>query len=944
MSEATMATAAPGRPPPGAPGPVLPTFLLTDIEGSTRLWEEQASAMSVALATHDRLLRKAIESCEGRVVKTMGDGVLAVFNDPLAGITAALVAQRTLRDAAWGPTGALRVRMALHAGSAESRDGDFFGPALNRDARLLAIGHGGQVLLSAATAVLARDRLPPDVELVDLGSHRLRDLDRPEQVYQLVAGDLQRDFPPLRSLSTRRTNLPIQLTSFVGRGREIAEIEALVGRSRLVTLIGTGGTGKTRLMLEAAGRLAGQFADGAWLAELAPLGEPSQIVAEVARALGVPDAPGRPLMETVSDFVASKELLLLLDNAEHLVDGVALVTGQLLAAAPGVRVILTSREALRVPGETILQVPSLGCPVVPDHGSGTAPRRGVSLEIASETEAVQLFADRAAAVLPGFELTNENVAAVAEICRRLDGIPLALELAAARISAMSPEEIAARVGDRFRLLTGGRRTAVPRQQTLQALIDWSWDLLADEDRQLLRRLSVFGGGWTAPAAARVVAHQADVGATVDGLTRLIDRSLVVVDRSATTRYRMLETIRQYARERLIESGEAASVADRHFRFFGAFAETAAEGLRGPLMVDWLDRLDMDLENLGAALEWGLEAAPEAAVRMCDAMYQYWRLRVAAPDSEARMVRAIEVARRIANGPPEPTAAQLSLAGRLLGHVAMLWGMTGRPADEAQWTRDGLAFARRSKDRSALIVALQGQIYATVFSGSESDVRPLAEEALAIATETNDWDALATGAAMFGAGLARSDPQAAENLAAVADSAAGRTGNPFTIAIVALGHGRWLARMGRADEARVQLERAIDRLTELGDSRIILSARSELGHALRRAGRDVEAEAIYREVIGGWVTLGNRGAVANMLEQSGFIAIERNDAVRAARLFGAAESIRESAHAQMAIDERQEYEPFLARLRGQAGRKQLDTAWQAGRGMSLPQAVAFAATD
>jgi predicted ATPase/class 3 adenylate cyclase len=943
-------------------GSGLSTFLLTDIEGSTRLWEDRAGAMSAALATHDRLLRAAIQAAGGTVVKSTGDGMLAVFEDPIAGVISALEAQRAVRDASWGTTGQLRVRMALHAGSAESRDGDFFGPALNRDARILAIGHGGQILLSAVTAVLARDRLPPNVELIDLGLHRLRDLDRPEQIYQLAAEDLPRDFPPLRSLNSRRTNLPIQLTSFVGRGKEVAEVEALVERGRLVTLIGTGGTGKTRLMLAAAERLVARFGDGAWIAELAPLGEASQIIPEIARALGVPDAPGRPPVETVSDFLAAKELLLLLDNAEHLVDGVADVADRLLAVAPGLRILATSREALRVPGELILQVPSLGCPVIREGATRTETRSDPSaaLDAASGTEAVQLFAERAAAVLPAFEVTDENVEAVAEICRRLDGIPLALELAAARVSAMSPEEIAARLGDRFRLLTGGRRTAVPRQQTLQALIDWSWGLLDEDDRQLLRRLSVFAGGWTARSAAHVVgdhAHVAGAGgpthkqfdddavaSVVDGLARLIDRSLVVVDRGATTRYRMLETIRQYARERLIESGEAAAVADRHFRFFSAFAETAAIGLRGPAMGDWLDRLDADQDNLGVALEWSLEALPEAAVRMCDALFQYWRLRVAGPDAEARMLRAIAVAREIAAGPPAPTSSQLALAGRFLGHVAMIWGLTGRPGEAAPWAHEGLAMARSSGDRSAIIAALQGEVYVTVFSGTGANPTPLVREGLALAEEDEDWDTVATSSAMFSAGMARVDVEAAEALAAQASAAASRAGSPFTIAIVALGLGRMLGALGRADEARQHLELAIDRLTELGDQRLILSARSELGHALRRAGRFDEAAALYRDVLGGWIRFGNRGAVANMLEQSAFLAVDRGDPSRAATLLGAAEAIREAAGAIMGLDEAFEYQAFVARLRAEAPDVPVEAAWQAGRALTYQQAVELMTAD
>jgi len=344
------------------PDAALSTFLLTDIAGSTRLWEEHGDAMGGALATHDELLRSAITTNGGVVVKTMGDGMLAVFSDARAAVEAALSAQRGLRDIAWGPTGPLRVRMAIHSGTAESREGDFFGQALNRDARILAIGHGGQVLLSAAAAALTRERLPDGAELLDLGSHRLRDLDRPEQVFQLAAPDLPREFPVLRSLSTRRSNLPIPLTSFVGRQRELAEVSQLLERARLVTLIGTGGTGKTRLMIEVAGRVAPRFDDGVWLAELAPLADPGEVGPEIARALGVSELPGRPALDVVADFLASKDLLLVLDNAEHLIDGVARISERLLGSAPGLRILTTSREALAVPGEAVVQVASLTCP------------------------------------------------------------------------------------------------------------------------------------------------------------------------------------------------------------------------------------------------------------------------------------------------------------------------------------------------------------------------------------------------------------------------------------------------------------------------------------------------------------------------------------------------------------------------------------------------------
>jgi class 3 adenylate cyclase len=340
----------------------LSTFLFTDIEGSTRLWDDHADDMGMALAHHDRLLRAAVEGAGGTVIKTTGDGVLAVFADPVAAVDAAVAAQRRLRAATWGATGPLRVRMALHSGVAEVRDGDYFGPALNRTSRILAIAHGGQIICSAVTAVLAGERLPSSTEMIDLGSHRLRDIDRPEQVYQLVVADLPTTFPPLRSLSTRRSNLPVPLTSFVGRDAELREVATLLSRHRLVTVIGTGGTGKTRLMLEAAGRILDRFPDGVWLAELAALGDPAQIPSEVARALGAPEMAGVPATSTVTAFLADKYLLLLLDNAEHLVDGTATLAERLLAGAPGLRIIATSREALSVPGEAVLQLQSLSCP------------------------------------------------------------------------------------------------------------------------------------------------------------------------------------------------------------------------------------------------------------------------------------------------------------------------------------------------------------------------------------------------------------------------------------------------------------------------------------------------------------------------------------------------------------------------------------------------------
>jgi predicted ATPase len=957
MPDSSVPTAAAPTPDPGpsgeAPfpaaglgGTILSTFLITDIEGSTRLWEEHAAAMAPALARHDALLREAVEGAAGAVIKTTGDGLLAVFHDPLQALQAALDGQRALRATAWGEIGALKVRMAVHSGTAELRDGDYFGPALNRVARILAIGHGGQVLESSMTATLVGDRLAPDVELLDLGSHRLRDLDRPEQVFQVAAADLPRDFPPLRSLSTGRTNLPVQLTRFIGRERELADVQALVGRHRLVTLIGTGGTGKTRLMLEAAARLPDQFPDGIWLAELAPLGDPAQVASEIARALGAPEVPGQPALGTVQAFVADKEILLLLDNAEHLVDEVAEIAERLLSAAPRLRILATSREALAVTGEAVFQLRSLSCPVASTARAGEDPA-GDALATAAQTEAVRLFLDRASSVDPEFALGTANVGPVSEICRRLDGIPLAIELAAARVSVMSPDEIARRLGDRFRLLAGGRRAAVPRQQTLHALIDWSWDLLTEEDRVLLRRLSVFAGGWTIGRAARIVGDDdepLDEVELLDRLNRLVDRSLVLVDRGATTRYRMLETIRQYAREKLIASGEVERLADRHFAAFAALAAAAEGELHGPAMVDWLDRLDSDVENLDAALEWGLEAQPWQAVSMANSMLAYWGARVPSSDSDARLVAAIEIARRRALHDPDASAEDQALAARLMGEAARIWAMGGRARIALDWAHEATALAESSGDVQARLAAIGGLSVASTFTGGRPDLLALFNEGVTLAGEVGSWWMLAMAAGFAGAAQAATDQAAGQALVGRAEEAAVSSGNPFVIGAVSMAHGRLYGQLGQTDAAAERFGIAAARFAEIGDEQLGLAARSDLGHALRRGGRLPQAIAIYRETIGGWVHLGHRGAVANQLENFAFVAIALGNGERAARLLGAADAIREAAGQPRAFDEEPEYERELERLHEELDDAAFAAAWEAGRRLAYADAVALARAD
>jgi predicted ATPase/class 3 adenylate cyclase len=575
------------------------TFLFTDIEGSTLLWEEHPQAMSQALARHDAILVDAVESSGGHVVKTTGDGLFAVFGHAESAITAALAAQRSLVGAAWDPTCELRVRMGLHTGDAEFRDGDYHGSAVNRAARLTSAGHGGQVLVSGATASLAVGRLADGAELVGLGEHRLRDLGQPEVLYQLCHPDLPRRFPPLRTLDAFPGNLPLQVSSFIGRERELARIVAALDEARAVTLTGVGGVGKTRLALQVAARVLPRFREGAWLVELAPVRDLDGVPSALAAVFGVSARFGMTLQESLAEFLGTKRLLVLLDNCEHLLEPVAELVEFLVHSCAGLVVLATSREGLAVEGERIVPVPSLPSPA-PDAGPG----------VAGQADAVRLFVERARAVDPDFTMTTENTAAVIQICRRLDGVPLAIELAAARVVAMSPAELVEGLQRRFDTLAGGRRRAVQRHQTLRAAINWSYDLLAEDERRLLVRLAIFSGGCTRAAAEAVCGDPPLAPRKVFGLlAALVGKSLVVAQRDGPeTRYRLLETIREYGEERLAETGETELLRATHAEYYYQLADDLYRDLFGPRQATAARRVLAEQENLTAAVNHAIDTS------------------------------------------------------------------------------------------------------------------------------------------------------------------------------------------------------------------------------------------------------------------------------------------------------------------------------------------------
>ncbi|MEX1009626.1 MAG: adenylate/guanylate cyclase domain-containing protein [Acidimicrobiia bacterium] len=575
------------------------TFVFTDLEGSTRLWEECPDTMQQALARHDALLRAAIVEHNGQIVKTTGEGVHAVFGSAHDALAAAAVAQRTISEESWETTGPLRVRIGIHTGDAELVDQDHDGPAVNRAARLMAAARGGQILVSLATEELARDALDDGLSFIDLGEHRLRDLARPERVFQVTGPGLPSDSGPPTFLDSPPGNLPPRVTSFVGREQAVVDMADALREVPLVTITGTGGVGKTRLAVETAAHVIGEYPDGAWLCELGVAGDDDEALQVVATALGVDPRPGTSIEASIVEFLHTKHLLLVLDNCEHLLHVAGRLAEAVIRGCPTVRILATSREGLALDDEQMRPLRSLSLPDPTDPP-----------DVVATSAAATLFIDRARAVRPEFVLDATNAPAVAEICRRLDGIPLPIELAAARVVSMNPGEIAELVDERFRLLTGGRRTAVERHQTLRAAIEWSYSLLTEAEQRVLARLSVFWGSFAAADATAVVPGDGiDARNVIDVLGSLVAKSMLTSDEAAdgSTRYRQLETLRQYARDRLDDLGDPDVWRRRHAEHYAEFAEQAGAEILGPAELVWRARFLDELDNVRAAVAWSLDS-------------------------------------------------------------------------------------------------------------------------------------------------------------------------------------------------------------------------------------------------------------------------------------------------------------------------------------------------
>jgi len=949
--------------------PALPSgtvsFLFTDIEGSTRLWERHPAEMTAALARHDALMRAAIARHDGRVFATGGDAFCAAFHTAADALAAAVEAQRWVAREPWPEPTRVKVRMALHTGAAEVRGDDYFGPPLNRVARLLSAGHGGQVLLSQATQELVRDSLPAKVALRDMGERRLKDLIRHERVYQLVAPDLAVEFPPLKTLDARQHNLPLQLTSFVGREREMREVKDLLRSSRLVTLTGAGGAGKTRLALQAAADLIDDFAHGVWFADLAALTDGALVPQTVAASLGIRETAGTPVADALLEHARDRELLIVLDNCEHLVQGAAELAQALLAGAAGVRLLATSREPLRIPGEVSYRVPSLPAP---------GPQVPAHLGSLSHYAAVQLFIDRARAVLPSFHVDDANAPAVASICYQLDGIPLAIELAAARVRSLTVAEVNARLDQRFRLLTGGARTALPRQQTLRALIDWSYDLLSAGEQSLLGRVAVFAGGWTRDAAEAVCADPPiaveDVG---DLLVALADKSLVVAEEHGLAmRYRLLETVRQYSRDRLAERDELALRRQRHFEWSLALALEAEPRLTGPEQKTWLDRLDAEHDNLRVALESvaGPEGNPVEGLRLAANLFWYWCIRGSPSEGRAWIAELLAAA-------PEADAAVRAKALQSGGSLA--W-QQGDYAAARELHESGLAMWRALGHRTNEAIALNNLGLVVRDQGDYRGAELLFDQSAAIHRDAGNRKALADSLSNIGlAAKDRGDLALARERYAESLAIRREIGDRRGIALALNNIGVTAFLDGDLEAARGLFVEALARRRELGDRRGIASSVNNLAVVAVRQRDYVAAGPLLEETLAIRTEIGDKQGIGFCLCDMGLMAVHQGDVdsalahlakslsiaqqigdrelvvsalagfaeaalaggdpARACRLCGATARLREKLGRPLPPGEREDHERHVAAVRAAIGSDAaFERAWQEGHALTEVEAV------
>ena len=904
------------------------TFLLTDIEGSTELWEQYLEVMRTALIRHDAIFDAAVDGHSGVHVRPRGEGDsrFAVFQDAVNAAVAAVEIQENMASENWEMPSPLRVRIGLHTGAADLRMGDYYGSAVNRSARLRGLGYGGQTLVSLTTKELVQDSLPKGVSLEDLGFHSLKGLSRSENVFQLIIPGLPHEFPALKSLENLPNNLPSQTTEFIGRDEEVEEIvEILCKRSvRLLTLTGPGGTGKTRLSQESAASMLDSFPDGVYFIPLAPISDPELVPTTIARAIGVREGGGLPPLENLKSYLKDKQLLLLLDNFEQVMDATTIVS-ELLVAAPNIKLMVTSRIPLQVRGEQELPVSPLD-----------VPGKDMAFDEIERIECVKMFVILAQAASPRFEINKENSAAIAEICRRLDGLPLAIEIAAARSRMLSPQAMLKRLDESLKLLTGGPRDLPARQQTLRGAIDWSYDLLEPDDRRLFARLGIFVGGFTLEAAEAVCNPKDDLD-VFTGIETLLNNSLLKLANPGQDepRFELLQTMREYALEQLIDMGELEEFRQLHAGYFNQKSDEIMWQLYSTNSVEYLRVLETEQDNFRAALHWSLESPDRIGVGIQIAYHIFWfwyrygHFHEGRDWCERLLSRTDDMGRH-------------PLRAMVLATIGMMAMWEGDLNVAVDYSLESLEIWRVLEEPEGMGFSLLTVGVVLLNQGQDDRARPYLEESIEVFGGIGATWIEGTALVHLGnAALGQGDIEAALDYLEKGEKIARQVGDPWQIAFAVNNRGEVARVLGEYDKAHryyIETEQYYLQADAKGDQARLVHT---LAYIAQHEGDLETAEAKFRESLESFLELGNKRGIAECLAGLAGLAAERGEYQWAVPLLAASEALLTSFGAAWWPADRVEFERSLEILRIAIEPGEFEDLWNQGVKFSLEEAVNYA---